>query len=240
MCTLRLKSIFAPSIFFLTLFVLFLVSSVIAETQYVSDVLVISVKEGQDPDAPPIGYLRSATPLEVLEETEELMRIQTEKGLQGWVRKKFIVAEKPKAMIIKELEEKIAQLEGDIQTNPDGSDFQELSANVSGYKQEILELSGSLKKESKTRLALQKELKQVKAKYQQLSNISKDKAGISKELASLKNENKALKDKMAAQPPTHTPPMLSGNMKWFLIGSGVLLFGFLVGRSIKGKRSYRY
>ena len=95
-------------------------------------------------------------------------------------------------------------------------------------------------KESKTRIALQKELKQVKAKYQKLSSKSKDQTSISKELASLKNENKALKDKVAAQPPTNTPSMLSGNMKWFLIGSGVLLVGFLIGRSIKGKRSYRY
>jgi len=240
MCPLRLKSILATSLFFFTLYGLIPVTTVMAETQYVSDVLIISVKDGQDPDAPVIGFLRSATPLEVLEETEDLMRIQTEKGLQGWVRKKFIVADKPKAVIIKELEEKISLLESDIKTLQEGSDSRELVTEMSGYKQAILELTNSLKKESKTRLDLQKELKQINAKYQQLSNKSKAHTRISKELASLKNENKTLKDKIAVQPPTSTTSMLSGNMKWFLIGSGVLLLGFLIGRSIKGKRSYRY
>jgi len=211
-----------------------------AETQYVSDILIISVKEGQDPDAPAIGYLRSATPIEVLEETEQLMRIQTDKGLQGWVRKKFIVAEKPKAVIIKELEEKIVQFESDIKTMQSGSDSQEIATKMSGYKQEITELSGSLIKENKTRIALQKELKQLKAKYQELSKKSKNSTRISKELATLKDENKVLKDKIESQPSIDSPPMLSGNMKWFLIGGGVLFLGFIIGRSIKGKRSYRY
>ena len=53
----------------------------------------------------------------------------------------------------------------------------------------------------------------------------------------LKIENKALQDKIAALPPADATSVLSGNMKWFLIGSGVLLFGFLIGRSIKGKRT---
>jgi len=53
------------------------------------------------------------------------------------------------------------------------------------------------------------------------------------------DENKTLKAKIATQ-PNNPAPMLSGNMKWFLIGGGVLLFGFLIGRSIKTKRSYRY
>jgi SH3 domain protein len=240
MCTLRLKSIFATFIFFFILYGLFPVSSVMAETQYVSDVLIISVKEGQDPNAPAVGYLRSATPLEVLEETEEQMRIQTETGLQGWVRKKFIVAEKPKAVIIKELEEKISLLESNIKTLQDGSDSQNLETKISGFKQEIASLTDTLKKESMLRLALQKELKQINAKYQQLSNKSKDNASTSKELASLKKENKVLKDKIASQPAMDSQSMLSGNMKWFLIGGGVLLLGFLIGRSIMGKRSYRY
>ena len=227
-------------IFMIVLSVSLNTSPALAETQYVSDVLIISVKEGQDPDAPTLGYLRSATALEVLEETEELMRIQTEKGLQGWVRKKFIVAEKPKAVIIKELEEKIAQLEGNIKTIQEGSDSQELATKVSGYEQENAKLASVLKKESKTRLDLQNELRQINAKYQELSKKSKENASISKELTSLKNENKALKEKIASQPAIDSPPMLSGKMKWFLIGGSVLLLGFLIGRSIKGKRSYRY
>jgi len=240
MSSLCLKSFFSNFVLLIILFGFISVTSSMAETQYVSDVLIISVREGTDPEAPAVGYLRSATPVDVLEITEELMRIETEEGLQGWVRKKFIVAEKPKAVIIDELEENISILEESIKTLQEGSDAEGLQKLIDGYKQQITTLTASLENEKRTRLALQRDLKKVNAEHQQLLNQSKKNHGINKELAALKNENKILKDKIAAQPPVNASPMLSGNMKWFLIGGGVLLLGFIVGRALKGKRSYRY
>ena len=84
---------------------------------------------------------------------------------------------------------------------------------------------------------MQEKLTQVNATYETLVNEQGKNADTIKEFATLKVENKALKDKIAALPPTDATSVLSGNMKWFLIGSGVLLLGFLIGRSIKGKRS---
>ena len=238
MNTLRVKVFFAVSVFFFYGFIL--IPTVMADIQYVSDLLIISVKDGQGVDAPVMGYLRSAAPVDVLEETEELMRIRSEDGIQGWVRKKFIVAEKPKAVIIGELEEKIVILEESIETLQQGSDTEGLQEMIDGYKQNIATLKASMENEKRTRLALQKDLKQINIKYKQLLKKNKGNTGISKEVASLKNENKTLKDKIAAQPPANAIPVLSGNMKWFLIGGGVLLFGFIIGRAIRGKRSHRY
>jgi len=121
-----------------------------------------------------------------------------------------------------------------------GSDAQELQKMIDGYKQKIATLTTSIENEKKTRLALQKDLKQVNVKYQQLLSKGKKTDAINKELTALKNENKTLKDNIAAQPPAKATPMLPGNMKWFLIGGGVLLFGFIIGRAIRGKQSYRY
>jgi SH3 domain protein len=241
MSTLRLKSVFTVSVFVCCLYGFMLVSAVMADTQYVSDLMIISVKEGQDLDSPVIGYLRSAASVEVLEETGELMRIRTEDGTQGWVRKKFIVKDKPKAIIIRELEEKIALLEGDIKTLQQGSDSESLTNTIREYKQQIETLTTSLENEKKTTLSLQKNLQEVNATYQALVNTHKNAAETLKELASIKDENQALKDKIAAMPPINSTPMLSGNMKWFLIGGGVLLLGFLMGRAIRGgKRTPRY
>lgn len=242
MRTLRLKSVFAFSVFLCSLYGIVFAPTVTADTQYVSDLLIISVKDGQDPDAPVLEYLRSAAPIEVLEETEELMRIQTEDGTQGWVRKKFIVKEKPKAVIIMELEEKIALLEYDIKTLQEGSDSQGLTNTIIENRQQIASLTASLENEKKTSLTLQEKLAQVNATYQALVNKHKNVADSIKELASLKEENKVLKDKIAAMPPPDSTPVMSGNMKWFLIGCGVLLLGFAIGRSVrKGeKRVYRY
>ena len=241
MNTLRINVFFALFVFFLSLYGVILIPAAIADTQYVSDLMIISMKEGQDPDTPVIGYLRSAASVEVLEETEDLMRIRTEDGTQGWVRKKFIVKDKPKAVIIRELEEKIALLEADIKTLQKGSDPQGLSDTIKEYKQQIVTLTASLENEKKTTLTLQNNLQQVNAKYQSLVNTHKNDADTIKELASLKNENQALKDKIANLPPIDSSPMLPGNMKWFLIGGGVLLLGFIMGRAIRGgKRAYRY
>jgi SH3 domain protein len=208
-----------------------------ADTQYVSDLMIISVREGREPDAPVLGYLRSAAQVDVLEETDDLMRIQTEDGLQGWVRKRFIVKDKPKAVIIMELEEKIASLEDDIKTLQKGSDTQALTDTIKESKQRIADLSDSLKNEKKRSSALQEELTQVNTTYQILADKQGKHADTVKELTSLKAENKALQDKIAALPPSNATSVMSGNMKWFLIGSGVLLLGFLIGRSIKGKRT---
>jgi SH3 domain protein len=240
MRSLRLKSFFSLSVLLVGLYGFILIPTAMADIQYVSDLLIISVKDGQNPDADTIGYLRSATALEVLEETEELMHIQTEDGLKGWVRKKFIVSDKPKAIIIGELEQKIALLEDELETPQEGSDTEGFKKVIQDYKQEIVSLSAALEKEKKASQALRNDLKKTKTRNQQLLKKANDKSDDNKKLTVLMEENKTLKAKIAAQPTDGTAPMLSGNMKWFLIGGGVLLFGFLIGRSIQAKRSYRY
>jgi len=228
-------------VFFVSLCVFFTIPPAAnAETQYVSDLLIISVRDGQEPDAPVLGYLRSATPLEVLDETDELMNIRTEDGLQGWVRKKFIVAEKPKAAIILDLNEKIAMLEEELKLLNEVSDAEGLKKIIQGHQQEITHLTDALQNEKKATAQLKKELKQANLKIQQLSTQQKAAAQAGQELAALKEENNILQEKIASQPPPAAPGMLSGQMKWFLIGSGVLLLGFIIGRSVKKTRRYGY
>ena len=242
MRTLRLQSVLTGFVLFCCLFGFVLVSPVVADIQYVSDLLIISIREGQGPEAPVLGYLPSAATIEVLEETQDLMLIRTEDGIQGWVRKKFIVKDKPKAVIIKELEEQIALLKEDLKTLQQGSDTQGLINTINEYKKQVTMLTTSLENEKKTTVTLKKNLQQLNATHETLENTHKNTANTIKELASIKAENQTLKDKIAAMPPIDSNPMLPGNMKWFLIGGGVLLFGFLMGRVLRRgeKRSYRY
>jgi SH3 domain protein len=242
MRTLRLQSVLTVFVLSCCLYGFVLTPSAIADIQYVSDLLIISIRESQNPEAPVIGYLRSATPIEVVEETQDLMRIQTEDGTQGWVKKKFIVKDKPKAVIITELEEQIALLEENVKTLQQGSDSQALINTINEYKKQVLALTTSLETEKETTLTLQKNLQQLNATHQALEKKHKNTDETIKEVAAIKTENQLLKDQIAAMPPTESNPMLPENMKWFLIGGGVLLFGFLMGRVIRRgeKRSYRY
>ena len=169
MRTLRLQSVLTGFVLFCCLYGVILVSPVVADIQYVSDLLIISIRESQSPEAPVLGYLPSAATVEVLEETQDRMLIRTEDGIQGWVRKKFIVKDKPKAVIISELEEQIALLEENIKILQQGSDTQGLINTINEYKKQVATLSTSLENEKKSTLTLKKNLQQLNATHQALA-----------------------------------------------------------------------
>jgi len=104
----------------MVMFLLVLLSStlVLADTRYVSDRLIVSVRETPSDDSRIVGYLKSDTPVEVSQETERHYYIETAEGLKGWVRKKFITSDRPKALIIKEMQETIHVLEENIEARP--------------------------------------------------------------------------------------------------------------------------
>ncbi len=254
MISIQKNVIVAIALLIFNLFVIGLCHEAYAEIQYVSDMLIISVREGQNPEDPAVGYLPSATPVDVLEETDGLMRIRTDSGLEGWVRKKFIVAEKPKAVIITELKLQISELEKNLQEIQAGSDdeglkkmmqgyqkeIQEIQTKIQGYQEEIQTLKTALNNAKETSTTHQSSLKSINDKYQQLLKKQNKKTVDTQEITTLKTENKALKERLANQPSDQPVPMLSANMMWFLIGSGVLILGFVIGRVIRRKPRYGY
>ena len=56
------------------------VGIVCAETQYVSDQLVITLREGQGNEYKIIKMLKTGTPLEIIEESELYLKVRTESG----------------------------------------------------------------------------------------------------------------------------------------------------------------
>lgn len=97
----HLRSIAVSSLFFV-----FVSSALIADakTQYVSDELVINLREGKGNEYKIIKMLRNGTPLNILEEAEQYLKVRTEEGLEGWVLKQYITSETPKTAIIAGLE----------------------------------------------------------------------------------------------------------------------------------------
>ena len=97
----HLRSIAVSSLFFV-----FVSSALIADaiTQYVSDELVINLREGKGNEYKIIKMLRNGTPLNILEEAEQYLKVRTAEGLEGWVLKQYITSETPKTAIIAGLE----------------------------------------------------------------------------------------------------------------------------------------
>ena len=191
-----------------------------ADTQYVSDMLVLTIRDNPDIDANILGYLKTADPVEVLETGNRFMRIRTKEGLEGWVQKNFISTGKPKSIIIKEMKNEISQLKakiGEFENNRD-ADLNEIRASSQDDKLKIEQLTvkyNNLLKESKTKIAaLTGERDKLKAINAEL-NIEVD--NLSQDL----NSNPKTK-----------------RTQFFLAGAGVLLLGFFLGLSSKRKKSY--
>ena len=190
-----------------------------ADTQYVSDMLVLIIRDNPDNDANILGYLKTADPVEVLETGNHFMRIRTKEGLEGWVQKNFISAGKPKSIIIKKMKNEISQLKAKIEEfeNNRDADLNEIRASSQDDKLKIEQLTvkyNNLLKESKTKIpALTGERDRLKAINTEL-NIEVD--NLSQDL----NSNPKTK-----------------RIYFFLAGAGVLLLGLFLGLSSKRKKN---
>ncbi|MBC8432708.1 MAG: TIGR04211 family SH3 domain-containing protein [Desulfobacterales bacterium] len=191
-----------------------------ADTQYVSDMLVLTIRDNPDKDANILGNLKTADPVEILEAGDRFMRIRTKEGLEGWVQKNFITADKPKAIIIKEMKNEISQLKSKLEEfeNNRDADLNEIRASSQDDKLKIKQFTekyNNLLKESKTKTAtLTGERDKLKAINTEL-NIEVDN----------------LKQDLNSNPKTK-------RIQFFLVGAGVLLLGFFLGLASKRKKSY--
>lgn len=191
-----------------------------ADTQYVSDMLVLTIRDNPGKDANVLGSLITADPVEILEAGDRFMKIRTKEGLEGWVQKNFITADKPKAIIIKEMKNEMSQLKAKLEEfeNKRDTDLNEIRASRQDDKLKIKQFTkqyNNLLKESKTKTAtLTGERDKLKAINTEL-NIEVDN----------------LKQDLNSSPKTK-------RIQFFLVGAGVLLLGFFLGLASKRKKSY--
>jgi SH3 domain protein len=82
-----------------------------AETVYVTDSLRLGLHEAADTSDRPFENLVSGTALEVVERNPNYARVRLPDGREGWVKATFVVAEKPAAARVLELEAALAGFE---------------------------------------------------------------------------------------------------------------------------------
>jgi SH3 domain protein len=76
----------------------------LAETVYVTDILLLGLHEAEDTTDQPFRTLVSGTELEVLVRVPNYARVQTADGQQGWVKSGYLVADKPAQLRVAEVE----------------------------------------------------------------------------------------------------------------------------------------
>jgi SH3 domain protein len=82
----------------------------VAETSYVTDSLRLGLHAAPDTSDRPFDNLISGTPLDVLERNTSYARVRLTDGREGWVKATYLVATKPAAARVAELETELLSL----------------------------------------------------------------------------------------------------------------------------------
>ena len=231
------------TIFFIVAFIVSAsINSVFADTRYVSDRLIISVRDGQDQNAAVLGYLETAAPVEILEENGDFLRIRTEDGLEGWVRAQYIVSETPKTLIIDNLKNEINALNKEIQAikNKEDSTSNTLSESKKMYREKIEELKEEVNINQKFAAKAKSDFIDLNNKYTNLLNNSKNTEKLINEVEKLKKSNNELNTEVKSLRMDRKNPLKSNRIQSFIAGAGVLLLGFILGGSAKKRKKTRF
>ena len=180
-----------------------------AERRYVSDTLIITLREAPNSDGRALRTLRTGAPVEVLEESGRYLRVQTEAGEEGWVAEQYITPETPKLIIIAQLKDEMNRLREKIKEYEGAENpfFDKLKAAEESYLQKGKELEQSAAK-------LVDERNKLKAAN----------AGLNTELRNLQKQTETLRG--------------SGKLRWFLAGAAVFCLGLIAGQVSRRKKRY--
>ncbi len=199
--------------FVFTALLLLAAGSTFAETRYVSDHLVITMRTGQGNSYKVLRQLHSGTPLHVLEEDGEFIRVRTERGTEGWVRGQYLVNEPVAKDRLAAAEEKLARLD---------SEARSLRQQVSSLKSERDSFKRELNGTESDKISLEKqvaELKKVAAmplRLREENQVMKDRIDtLELELTQIERVNDELRN--------------NSQRDWFITGAGVLGSGIFLG-----------
>ena len=184
-----------------------------AESRYVVDTLIITMRSGQSTQHKIISHLPSNTKLEVLETGEKYSQVRAPDGKEGWVLNQYITATPTASLQLAAAQNKLAKLTAENDRLK--AEMKKLGSKEANISKEHKDLSRISKKQA-DELA---RLRQVAAKPLKLANENQK---MKKEYLDLENEHTLL---------SQETQMLrdSSDREWFLNGAGVIIVGIILG-----------
>ncbi|MBE0596125.1 MAG: TIGR04211 family SH3 domain-containing protein [Desulfuromonadales bacterium] len=202
------------------------------QTRYVSDELVVLLRQGQSEKFKILKMLKANTPMEVLQEEEEYLHVRIQDGTEGYVLKQYITSDTPKPVIIGRLEKERDKLREQVKQLQ--AQQAQLSGELGTVRQE--HTSGEALANS-----LRQELEAVQAKFDSLQEQSAKVVEIAAERDRLEAQNTDLSAEVDRLRQDNEEMFFTGAIKWFLAGGGVLLLGIVLGKlSRRKKKGFSY
>ncbi len=197
-----------------------LATAVHGETMYVNDVIKITFRTGPGIGHKVIQEIASGQKVEVLREEGGWTQVRLPDGKTGWVLNRFLTRQTPNEVELSLLKEKQAELLDQVTELSGENDSlneqnQALQGEVAAQKEQLAEISRSheaLKEDCADFLRVRAAHEKAEAEARRLREKA---AALEEELGTLKNGR---------------------SVRWFLSGAGVILVGFLLGRSARRQR----
>lgn len=209
------------------LFLVILTSSVYAETGYISDQLIVTVRSGKGNEYKILETLPTATPVEILETDKAYVKVITPKGTEGYIQGHYVSKATPKSVQISQLRNEITALEQKIQSEQ--QNMQARVEDVNTYQQQIADLSQQLN-------LAREEHEKVNNEYKTLLNKSDNVLSLSTENDRLIEENRLLNSELLLLREENQNFHRSNMIQWFLAGGGVLFLGWITGKVSRKKQ----
>ena len=202
-------------------------------TQYVTDILILNLREGPGKDYKVIRTLKSNMPVEVLEENDRYLKVRTKEDEIGWVEKQYITTEAPQTILIEKMKKDLSELtekNRKIEIN-----LTSLRNNLHSAQLRVKELEeeiGTCKNELTRK---DSELKQIAGKGTATLAQKQDATKQKQDNIKYKNENAELKQKLIAIEKENRQLRIKQMIWWFVAGGFVFLIGLITGRILSRK-----
>lgn len=215
----------------ISIVILILLSSLTAqaETRYVSDQLVVTIRSNKTNNYEVLETLITDSPMEILEEDKTFVKVRTQKGTEGYVRKQYVSKTIPKSIQLARLRTEKAALEEQLRKQQ--LEFQDATGLATSSQTIIEKLTSDLEQ-------TQKQLDKVNADFTQLQKRSENVINLTAERDQLLEENSQAMSELAVLQEENKGFHRSNMIQWFLAGGGVFLAGWLAGKVSRKKRGY--
>ena len=192
----------------------------VADSLYVTDMMEVTLRTGPGIDHKIIAMVKSGHRVEVLEPDPQWSKVRLADGRQGYILSRFLTAQMPSSLALGQLTERHKTLT--IQTASLLEDNTRLETQNRQLDETLAVKSANLDRLNRSYETLKSESAdwfELKSKYEQTA------ASLSRETvraSDLEAELSALRRNQ--------------NIRWFLSGAGVLIFGWIIGYSLRRQR----
>ncbi|MBN1840753.1 MAG: TIGR04211 family SH3 domain-containing protein [Deltaproteobacteria bacterium] len=218
-----------------------------AGTQYVTDMLILNLRDTPDEDYKVITRLKSNTPVEALEERGRYLKVRTEEGEEGWVPKQYVTSKRPKHLIIAKLKKNVGRLEIRVEDLEKARSLvlDELKAAKEKHAAAVKIWEDNTSDKEKRISCLSRDLRQITDKYKTLLEQSENVAALVGERDDLqaaarnvKTKNDRLKADVKTLRKKNDRVKRRGVLLWFLAGACVFFVGLIAGRASRKKKIF--